>query len=160
METLKTGHRQYNAIDIMKVIMALLVVMIHKPFFSPEHPFAKYISEEVIASIAGVAAAEVEGVSSIVGGRDLTDKLGNHKVSPGKGIHLAITDEAVVVELSITVDSTAPVRKVAEQVQEAVISCVRDMTGLTVSLPLRLNWPTARLSQARPARCWALPQAP
>ena len=25
---------------------------------------------------------------------------------------------------------------------------------LTVSLPLRLNWPTARLSQARPARCW------
>ena len=52
METLKTGHRQYNAIDIMKVIMALLVVMIHKPFFSPEHPFAKYISEEVIAALA------------------------------------------------------------------------------------------------------------
>ena len=93
-----------------------------------------HISEEVIASIAGVAAAEVEGVSSIVGGRDLTDKLGNHKVSPGKGIHLAITDEAVVVELSIAGDSTAPVREVAEQVQEAVISCVRDMTGLTVSL--------------------------
>ena len=25
---------------------------------------------------------------------------------------------------------------------------------LTVSLPLRLNWPTVRLSQARPAHCW------
>ncbi len=92
-----------------------------------------HISEEVIASIAAVAAAEVEGVSGIVGGRDLTDKLGNHKVSPGKGIRLAITDEAVEVELSITVDSTSAVRKVAEQVQDAVISCVRDMTGLTVN---------------------------
>lgn len=92
-----------------------------------------HISEEVIASIAAVAAAEVEGVSGIVGGRDLTDKLGNHKVSPGKGIHLTITEEAVVVELSITVDSAAAVRRVAEQVQDAVISCVRDMTGLTVN---------------------------
>ncbi len=92
-----------------------------------------HISEEVIASIAAVAAAEVEGVSGIIGGRDLTDKLGNHKVSPGKGIHLTITEEAVVVELSITVDSAAAVRRVAEQVQDAVISCVRDMTGLTVN---------------------------
>jgi uncharacterized alkaline shock family protein YloU len=91
-----------------------------------------HISEEVIASIAAVAAAEVEGVSGIVGGRDLTDKLGNHKVSPGKGVRLTITDETVEAELSITVDSAAAVCKVAEQVQDAVISSVRDMTGLTV----------------------------
>ena len=52
MEALKKDNRQYNAIDIMKFIMSFLVVMIHKPIFSPEHPFAKYISEEVIAALA------------------------------------------------------------------------------------------------------------
>ena len=52
MEALKKDNRQYNAIDVMKFIMAFLVVMIHKPIFSPEHPFAKYISEEVIAALA------------------------------------------------------------------------------------------------------------
>jgi uncharacterized alkaline shock family protein YloU len=91
-----------------------------------------HISEEVIASIAAVAAAEVEGVTGIVGGRELTDKLGNHKVSPGKGVRLSITDEAVEAELSITVDASAIVCKVAEQVQDAVISSVQDMTGLTL----------------------------
>lgn len=52
MEALKKDNRQYNAIDIMKFIMSFLVVMIHKPIFSLEHPFAKYISEEVIAALA------------------------------------------------------------------------------------------------------------
>ena len=52
MEALKKDNRQYNAIDIMKFIMSFLVVMIHKPIFSPEHTFAKYISEEVIAALA------------------------------------------------------------------------------------------------------------
>ncbi|MCD8145343.1 MAG: Asp23/Gls24 family envelope stress response protein [Oscillospiraceae bacterium] len=92
-----------------------------------------HISEEVIASIAGVAAAEVEGVSGIAGGRDLNDKSGSHKVSPARGVRLQVTEEGVTVELSITVSSVSAVRKVAEQVQDAVISSVRDMTGLTVN---------------------------
>ena len=33
MEALKKDNRQYNAIDVMKFIMAFLVVMIHKPIF-------------------------------------------------------------------------------------------------------------------------------
>ena len=91
-----------------------------------------HISEDVIASIAGVAAGDVEGVSSIVGGRDLNEKPGA-KSNPGKGIHLQITDDSITIELSITVSSVSSVRKVAEQVQDAIITSVRDMTGLTVN---------------------------
>ena len=91
-----------------------------------------HISQEVIASIAGVAAGEVEGVCGIVGGRDLSEKPGA-KANPGRGIHLQITEDCVTVELSITVNSIFAVRKVAEQVQDAIISSVRDMTGLTVN---------------------------
>lgn len=89
-----------------------------------------HISEEVIASIAGVAAAEVEGVSAIVGGRELNEKS---KSSPAKGVHLQVSDGCITVELSITVSSVSAVRKVAEQVQDAVISSIRDMTGLEVN---------------------------
>ncbi len=98
----------------------------------PQEMGTIYISEEVIASIAGVAAAEVEGVHNIVGSRDLNEKLGVHRPSPSRGVRLQLAEGNVTAELTITVTSGAAIRDVAEQVQEAVISSVRDMTGLTV----------------------------
>ncbi len=99
----------------------------------PQEMGTIYISEEVIASIAGVAASEVEGVSGIVGSRDLVDKSPIHRSSPGRGVRLQVSEDSVTIELTITVASGPAVRSVAEQVQEAVISSVMDMTGLTVS---------------------------
>lgn len=44
--------KQYALIDILKCVMALLVLIIHRPLFPDRMEFAKYMSENVICSCA------------------------------------------------------------------------------------------------------------
>lgn len=92
-----------------------------------------HISQEVIASIAAVAAAEVEGVTEIVGSKDLADKLGRTKPNPAKGINLTTDENGTVIALSICVRSDCAVLDVAEKVQDAVMTSVMDTTGLKIN---------------------------
>jgi uncharacterized alkaline shock family protein YloU len=92
-----------------------------------------HISQEVIASIAAVAAAEVDGVTGIVGNKELSDKLGRKTPNPSKGVHLTSTEDGVAVNLAITVRSDAAVLEVANKVQDAVMTGVNDMTNVKVS---------------------------
>ena len=92
-----------------------------------------HISEEVIMSIAAMAALEVEGVSGLGVGRgsDIAEMLG--KKNPGKGIRITI-DEAnsITVDCSIVVKMGQSVIDVAKAVQEAVTSSVESVTGLKI----------------------------
>ena len=72
------------------------------------------IADEVVAIIAGLAAMEVEGVSSMAGNatRELIAKLGMKSLS--KGVKVDVKDTTL-------------------KVQEKVKAAIENMTGLTVA---------------------------
>ena len=91
------------------------------------------ISNEVVAVIAGLAAMEVEGVSSMAGNatRDLISKLGMKTLS--KGATADILEGVVTIHVALNLKYGYNVMQVSAKVQEKVKSAVENMTGLTVA---------------------------
>lgn len=91
------------------------------------------IADEVVSTVAGLAAIEVEGVSSMSGGwgTDLVEKLG--KKNFGKGIKVEINDNETAIDIFITIQFGYPIPQVAENVQKEVKIAVETMTGLEVT---------------------------
>jgi uncharacterized alkaline shock family protein YloU len=90
------------------------------------------ISEDVIATIAAVSAAEVEGCSLSANlGSDIAELLGWKNV--GKGVKVRITEEEVIIDVDILVTYGFPIQDVAKQVQDAVYNGLEAMAGLTVA---------------------------
>lgn len=91
-----------------------------------------HISEEVIAIVAGVAAADVKGVAgmctTLTGG--IAEFFG--KKSHAKGVKIEMTEEHVTIGISITVEYGCKIPDVAWEVQERVKREVENMTGLDV----------------------------
>ncbi len=91
-----------------------------------------YISEEVIASIAAVAASEIDGVASLGGTNvDISELLG--KKTPTKGVKILLDGDAAEITVSIAVKKGFIIPTVAKAVQENVVSAVESMTGLKTS---------------------------
>lgn len=90
------------------------------------------IAADVIASIAGMAATEVEGVAYMSGNltRELIGKLGIKNFS--KGVVIGVEDAEVSAEVSLVVRYGYSVQKLAKSVQEKVRTAIESMTGLTV----------------------------
>jgi len=91
------------------------------------------IADEVVSTVAGLAAADVEGVASMSGGwsTDLVEKLG--KKSYGKGIKVEVIDEETKIDIFIVVEFGYQIPDVAENVQKEVKMAVETMTGLSVT---------------------------
>lgn len=91
------------------------------------------IADEVIAIIAGLAATEVEGVSSMAGNitNELVAKLGMKNLA--KGVKVELLDDSVVVVVAINVAFGTSVPAVSRKVQEKIISAIETMTGLHVA---------------------------
>lgn len=91
------------------------------------------IADEVVAIIAGLAATEVDGVSSMAGNitNELVSKLGMKNLS--KGIRVEVSDGIVRVDVALNIAFGYAVPKVSSKVQEKVKSAVENMTGLEVS---------------------------
>lgn len=85
------------------------------------------ISKEVITSIAGLAAAEVEGLAPPKGG----------DFPKGEGVKRFVETEVgegeVKVNIKVAVKYGYPVKDVAQKLQEKVKTEVERMTGLRVS---------------------------
>lgn len=93
-----------------------------------------HISEEVIASIAGIAVMETEGVCSLGGstGPDLSDILGKKNLS--KGIRVTISEENdISVDCTVMTKLGYSIQEVAANAQSAVASNIESVTGLKVS---------------------------
>ncbi|MBC5660084.1 Asp23/Gls24 family envelope stress response protein [Anaerosacchariphilus sp. NSJ-68] len=92
------------------------------------------IADEVVATIAGLAATEVEGVASMAGNitNELIGKLGVKNLS--KGVKVLVTEENVDVDLALNIDYGYSIMKVSEKVQDRVKSAIENMTGLEVSM--------------------------
>lgn len=96
------------------------------------------ISEDVIATIAGIAASEVENLASMNGGivDGITGILGRKNL--GKGIKVEVNGNDVVVDLSITVEYGCKIHEVAREIQERVRIAVENMTGMR-ALEININ---------------------
>ncbi|MBE5962671.1 MAG: Asp23/Gls24 family envelope stress response protein [Lachnospiraceae bacterium] len=91
------------------------------------------IADDVVATIAGLAATEVEGVYAMSGNltNEIVGKLGMKNLS--KGVKIELLEKSVSVELSITMKYGYSIPKTSKQVQDKVKTAIETMTGLTVS---------------------------
>ena len=91
------------------------------------------ISEEVIGIIAGLAAAEVEGVSGMTLGfvDGINQMLGNNK-KYSKGVKIELDGNTVVIDLYVIVRYGVKIPDVAFSIQNSVKASVESMTGLEV----------------------------
>jgi len=91
-----------------------------------------YLSEEVICTIAAVAAMDVDGVEAINNniGTELAGKLGVRNIA--KAIKLTVDGDAVSFGCNVTISYGYDVVEVAKELQNAVSSAVSSMTGFRV----------------------------
>lgn len=91
---------------------------------------------DVVATIAGLAATEVDGVAAMInnGNLGLVDMLrknqGNRPLT--RGVKVEINGDKVIVQLTVTVDYGSPVPTVAREIQDNVKKAIETMTGLEV----------------------------
>lgn len=90
------------------------------------------IADEVVASIAALAATEVKGVAATSGNvtNELAGKLGKKNLS--KGVKVLVNPDAVSVDMALTLDYGYGIPETAKQVQEKVKLAIENMTGLQV----------------------------
>lgn len=91
------------------------------------------IADEVVSTVAGLAAIEVEGVASMSGGwgTDLVEKLG--KKNFGKGIKVEVAEDETAIDIYLSIQFGYAIPEVAENVQKEVKTAVEGMTGLKVT---------------------------
>lgn len=87
------------------------------------------IANDVVASIAGVAVSEVQGVSGMAGG--ITELFGKKSLS--KGIKVEVGEKETKIDVNIIVEYGVRIPDVAFEIQNRVKKAVETMTGLNVS---------------------------
>lgn len=90
------------------------------------------ITDEVVAIIAGIAAMEVPGVSSMSGGiaGGIAEALGRKNLS--KGVKVEVGEREAAIDLYLIIEYGYRIPEVAWNVQERVKKSVETMTGLNV----------------------------
>ncbi|MGI6144185.1 MAG: Asp23/Gls24 family envelope stress response protein [Clostridia bacterium] len=90
------------------------------------------ISDEVVAIIAGLAAAEVKGVAGMSGGivGGIAEFVG--KKSPSKGVKVEVGEKEAAVDVYVIVEFGVRIPEVAHQIQQSIKKAIESMTGLSV----------------------------
>ncbi|MGE5474615.1 MAG: Asp23/Gls24 family envelope stress response protein [Ignavibacteriales bacterium] len=90
------------------------------------------IANEVVAIIAGLAAAEVTGVAGMSGGiaGDIVEILKGKNLS--KGVKVEVGEKETAVDLFIIVEYGVRIPDIAWEIQNKVKKAVESMTGLVV----------------------------
>ncbi|MFH1859733.1 MAG: Asp23/Gls24 family envelope stress response protein [bacterium] len=90
------------------------------------------VSDEVIATIASVAATQIEGVVGMSEG--IVDGLA--KIITGgqatKGIKVSVGEEEAAIDISVIVEYGHSIAEIGRKIQEGVKNAVESMTGLKV----------------------------
>ncbi|MCL2566216.1 MAG: Asp23/Gls24 family envelope stress response protein [Defluviitaleaceae bacterium] len=90
------------------------------------------IADDVIATIAGTAAMEIDGVAFMSTRKisDIAEGLGKRNF--GKGVKIELKENTASVELHIVVKRDYKIPELSEKVQERVKAALETMTGLEV----------------------------
>ncbi len=93
-------------------------------------PGSVKIANDVVATIAGLAAVDVPGVAGMSGGivGGIAEMLGRKNFS--KGVKVEVGEKEAYVEAYIIVDYGVKISEVAQNVQKSVKNAVETMTGL------------------------------
>jgi uncharacterized alkaline shock family protein YloU len=91
------------------------------------------IADEVVAIVAGLAATEVEGVSSMAGNitNEIVSRLGMRNLS--KGIEIGVENDEITVSVAINIAYGYNIPEVSAKVQDKIASAIENMTGLHVA---------------------------
>ena len=91
------------------------------------------IADDVVATIAGIAVAEVPGVAEMAGGfaGGITEVLSGKK-NLAKGIKVEVGEKDTKIDVNIIVEYGVRIPDVAFEIQNRVKKAVETMTGLTV----------------------------
>ena len=89
---------------------------------------------DVVATIAGLAATEVEGVASMRSPASGLADMFSRKTTRNftTGVRIDLDDNQVTADITIVVEYGSPVPDVARGIQENVKKAIETMTGLTV----------------------------
>lgn len=90
------------------------------------------ISDDVVATIAAIAAGEIEGVGGMCGSfaGNMIERLG--KKNSAKGVKVGIEGGNVSISMNILCTFGCKINDVCAEVQDAVKAAVEGMTGLNV----------------------------
>lgn len=88
-------------------------------------------ANEVIATIAGVAANEIDGIAGMCVSGGFSEILGRNRTIT-KGVKVEVGSQEAAVDLYIVVEYGQPIQKVAGEVQENVRKALESLTGLHV----------------------------
>ena len=88
---------------------------------------------DVVATIAGLAAADIKGITSMSGNvvEGFTEMFGKKNLT--KGVKVAVTDDSAAVDVEIIVNYGAKLPEVCAGIQESVSKALETMTGLKVT---------------------------
>lgn len=91
------------------------------------------IADEVVVIIAGLAATEVDGVTSLAGGitNSQVSKISSKNLS--KGVRITVSPDDVKVNLAINIAYGVSIPEISKAVQERVKNSIETMTGLAVT---------------------------
>lgn len=89
-------------------------------------------ANEVLATIAGIAACDIPGVAGMCGGfKDgIVELLGRKNLT--KGIKVTTNENMITVDVQIVVDYGVRVPEICQNIQESVKKALETMTGLNV----------------------------
>lgn len=90
------------------------------------------ISDDVVSTIAGLAALETPGIAAMSGGisEGLAKRLSGRNVQ--KGVSVEVGQLEAAIDLRIIVHYGIPIQEVCRQLQLNVREAVENMTGLNV----------------------------
>ena len=90
------------------------------------------IANDVVATIAGIAASEIEGVVGMSGGivGGIGQMLGRKQLT--KGVKVEIKEDSAFIDISIIVEYGSKIPDIAKQIQDNVKESVVTMTGLKI----------------------------
>ncbi|WP_164668651.1 Asp23/Gls24 family envelope stress response protein [Virgibacillus doumboii] len=91
------------------------------------------IAPEVIEVMAGIAASEVEGLSSMRGNfaTGVVERFG--KKSHSKGVKVELTDNGILIDLFVVLNFGVSIPKVAQQLQDNIRQTIKNMTALEIA---------------------------
>ncbi|WP_269412234.1 Asp23/Gls24 family envelope stress response protein [Lentibacillus daqui] len=91
------------------------------------------IAPEVIEVITGIAASEVDGLSSMRGNfaAGVVERLG--KKSHGKGVKVELTDSGILIDLYVVLNFGVSIPEVAQKLQTNIRQTIKNMTALEIA---------------------------
>ena len=92
-----------------------------------------YFASDVIATIAGLALTEIEGITNIVRYNTKADKKSTLNIKNlTKGIKVDVKENVVSISITATLEYGYAVSEVCRNIQENVKKTVESMTGMEV----------------------------